>query len=250
MSTVIAQCDSFEHALTLILRDQDIERKANVCMTLWQIWRDRNAMIWQHTVPVPSRSVLCAAAARTDWKLAQTLPLQKATAPASVVCVGWHSMPQGSIKCNVDAAFFAEDQSMGIGIAIRNHEGDFVIGKSIKLPGRRSVVEGELLGIKEALSWIKELSYGRGCLESDSKRVCDLINSGERNRLELGVIVSICKQDLLELSDFTICFVGRNRNGIAHCLAKAARDIFTHHVWNEPPSSVVGHLHVPCSCVQ
>ncbi|XP_057794267.1 uncharacterized protein LOC131010650 [Salvia miltiorrhiza] len=248
ISGIIDSCDSFEQAFSLLLRDSDNERKAKVCMLFWQIWRDRNAMVWQDVLPVSSRSILRAAVARSDWKSMR----QPATQRQQVVtsCAGWHPIPEGSFKCNVDAAFFEEDQSMGIGVAIRNHEGHFVIGKSKKLPGRRSIVEGELLGIKEALSWIKEQGFVEGWIENDSIQACNLITSGDRNMLELGSIADACRLELRMLPNFRIRHVRREQNVIAHCLAKAARDIITHHVWNEPPSFVEGHLLVPCSCVE
>ncbi|XP_057792604.1 uncharacterized protein LOC131009319 [Salvia miltiorrhiza] len=219
------------------LLSRGVARKAKVCMLLWQIWRDRNAMVWQNEFPVPTRSILRADVARNDWKAMRKPTTQRQRVGAS--CVGWHSIPEGSFICNVDAAFFEEDQSMGIGVAIRNHEGHFVIGKTIKLNGRRSVVEGELLGIKEALSWIKELGLVTGWVENDSLQACNLITSGDRNLLEIGAIAAACRLELRVLSNFSMRHVRREQNAIAHCLAKAARDITTHHVWKEPPSFVV-----------
>ncbi|XP_057809003.1 uncharacterized protein LOC131023477 [Salvia miltiorrhiza] len=154
----------------------------------------------------------------------------------------------GSILCGVDAAFFREDDAMGLGLVIRNHAGDFMIGKSIKVAGVRSVDEGELMGIKEALSWIKEQGLVHGIVESDSKRAIDVIRSRARNLSEIGIIANSCREELITLPGFIIRHVKRDRNVIAHHFARAARDIDSHHVWNEPPAFVVGHLHRPCSC--
>ncbi|XP_057802917.1 uncharacterized protein LOC131018209 [Salvia miltiorrhiza] len=220
-------------------------------MMLWQIWRDRNGVVWRDQFPVPARSVEAAAAAWSDWKLARKLVVPSCSPAAPVArCSGWHSLPAGHIKCNVDAAFFDEENKTGLGLVIRDYEGAFVVGKSVQLMGRRSVEEGELLGIKEALSWIKELGYSKGVVETDCKRAADFISSRERNLSEVGIIADYCRSELLSLPDVAIAHVKRDQNAVAHGLAKLARDLFSHHVWSEPPISVVGHLHIPCSCDQ
>ncbi|XP_057793238.1 uncharacterized protein LOC131009850 [Salvia miltiorrhiza] len=203
-------------------------------------------VVWKNVFPVPATSISHAINARMEWLVAWAKnSLRSTPTTAKAICKGWHAIPLDAVKCDVDAAFFKEDGSM-----VHNHEGAFIRGKSFKMPGLRSVEEGELIGIKEALSWLKELGFERGWVDSDSKRACDVINTGERNILELGAIASHCR-DILELfPGIRVRHIRREQNAAAHYLAKAARDINSHHVWNEPPSFVVDHLHVPCSCDQ
>ncbi|XP_057793280.1 uncharacterized protein LOC131009894 [Salvia miltiorrhiza] len=214
LTTIRAHCDSFKEAITTIMTMAD------------RGWRRRE-----------------------EWLSARNNPLSPAMESVNAVqrmpCVGWHDISVGWVRCGVDAAFFAGDNSMGIGIVVRNHVGDFLAGKSMKFPGRRDVVEGELMGVKEALSWLKNLGYLVGFVDCDSKIACDAILKKTELINERGVLADFCCRELSSMPGIRICNVRRTQNAIAHCLAKAARDVGTLRVWNEPPLFVEGHLHVP-----
>ncbi|XP_057796787.1 uncharacterized protein LOC131012797 [Salvia miltiorrhiza] len=249
IDNVRSRCESFLQALFMIVDDKDDTRKIKICMLLWQIWKARNSAVWNNENPSPASSVLMAACTYEDWTAAHSRARPGPVAASSgATCVGWHGLPSGWFCCNVDAAFFRESNTCGLGMAIRDHNGNFIAGKSIKIVGSWSVEEGEMMGIKEALSWLKEKELTHGRVETDSKRACDAINSRAKNFSEMGALASHCRNELSLAPDVRIHHVKRTRNAIAHILAKAARDIDAHHVWNEPPSFVVGHLHIPCSC--
>ncbi|XP_057793059.1 uncharacterized protein LOC131009666 [Salvia miltiorrhiza] len=214
------------------------------------VCKEGNKALWEGVLPNPVRTVALAGSCREEWLNAHsTVGHATTTGAAAAVprgCSGWHNIPEGSIRCGVDAAFFTSMNAMGIGIVIRDHEGNFLAGKSVKIRGLQAVDEGELMGIKEALSWLKELGLMHGSIESDSKLACDAINKNERSINEKGIIVACCRRDLVLLPDIRVMHIRRNQNAIAHCFAKAARDVAKLHVWNEPPSFVEGHLD-PCS---
>ncbi|XP_057802912.1 uncharacterized protein LOC131018204 [Salvia miltiorrhiza] len=108
-----------------IIGGSNEELKARVCMVMWQIWKDRNGVIWKGVLPSPGRSTSLAAECRVEWLLAR----RKRTA----------QNPQAP-------------PATSIGIVIRDHEGQFMTGKSLRFLGLHRVEEGELMGIKEALS--------------------------------------------------------------------------------------------------
>ncbi|XP_057774898.1 uncharacterized protein LOC130993880 [Salvia miltiorrhiza] len=243
METILGEDDIREIRSISILPHGDLpngEIAANICMLLWQLWKERNVVVWKNSSPTPSLTVVRAVDNRKEWMEVRKRPLQFSAlnAAAAAACVGWHNVPYGSIVCYMDAAFFNDIHIWGIGMAVRDHVGDFIIGLSIKLPGSCRVEEGELIGIKEALSWIKNLSFDCGFVEVDCRRACDLVNFGDNNILEMGIIADCCRRILVELSGVKLRHIKRDRNMLAHCLDKAARDINSYHVWNEPPLSV------------
>ncbi|XP_057809101.1 uncharacterized protein LOC131023575 [Salvia miltiorrhiza] len=210
ISNIISGSDSFVMALFLIIGSSNEDVKTKVCMLFWQIWKERNAVVWNESNLVPSSSMVAAVVTCADWKLARSVAAhlsarQQPTAP----CLGWHAIPADSVRCNVDAAFFEQDQTMEIGIVVRDNTGSFVAGKTMKMPGGRSVEEGELIGIKEALSWLKDLGHMKGIVESDSKRACEVISSGEKNILEIGAIASFCRREIRLFSDISIIHIKR-----------------------------------------
>lgn len=71
----------------------------------------------------------------------------------------WKPPPQGWLKVNIDAAVFTETGSIGIGCVIRNENRSFV---RVRARNQRIEVyiqprEAEVVGLKEALSWTKEI---------------------------------------------------------------------------------------------
>lgn len=68
----------------------------------------------------------------------------------------WHPPETGGLKLNVDASFFAGAETFSVGMALRGQNGDFMGGRCIAFPRPVSVVEAECIGVREALSWVKE----------------------------------------------------------------------------------------------
>ncbi|KAL8541421.1 hypothetical protein ACS0TY_002621 [Phlomoides rotata] len=60
----------------------------------------------------------------------------------------------GKWKLNVDAAFFQETQQTGVGMVLRNEQGDFIVERSVVIMGCVDVDVGENLGFYEALLWL------------------------------------------------------------------------------------------------
>ena len=64
----------------------------------------------------------------------------------------WVAPDIGTLKINVDASVFEGADSFSVGMVIRNHQGLFIKGKTMRLPGKVTVLEAELVGVLEALS--------------------------------------------------------------------------------------------------
>ncbi|KAL8490162.1 hypothetical protein ACS0TY_025896 [Phlomoides rotata] len=79
----------------------------------------------------------------------------------------WHRPNPGRVKVNVDATTFAESSS--IGVVVKDDTGSFVVSRSLCFPGviRASVVE--VVGLHEALLWIKYLGLDSVDVEMNAK---------------------------------------------------------------------------------
>ncbi|XP_057779532.1 uncharacterized protein LOC130998115 [Salvia miltiorrhiza] len=213
-------------AFFIIFDEVQGEHVALFAMVLWQIWKDRNTVVWKEIFPNPDRSVATAVGCRQEWLLARARGTRQHSAlSSSAVCLGWHDLSEGDVLCGVDAAFFEGDNAMGLGLVFGDHSGNFLTGTSLKIPGMRSIEEGEVLGIKEVFSWIQRLGYVSGIVELDSKRACNEITSGGRNISEFGLLAKFCREELSMLPGFCLRHVRCDQNVIAHGLAKAARDL-------------------------
>lgn len=68
----------------------------------------------------------------------------------------WQCPELGVFKVNVDASVFPNAQTFTVGMVMRDHLCTFIAGKTRCFPSVDSVFEAEAVGIREALSWIKE----------------------------------------------------------------------------------------------
>ena len=80
----------------------------------------------------------------------------------------------------------------------------------------------EILGIKEALSWVKDKGWQDVIIESDCLVAIQSIRSGTILHSYYGRLVEECKHLLLLLKPKRVClkFIKRSANAVAHFLAK------------------------------
>ncbi|MCH79659.1 hypothetical protein A2U01_0000412 [Trifolium medium] len=69
----------------------------------------------------------------------------------------WQPPPRGKLKCNIDAAIFAELNMFGVGMCLRNDTGQFVKAKTRLMEGTPPPLEAEAMGLREALNWLCEM---------------------------------------------------------------------------------------------
>ncbi|KAL8472557.1 hypothetical protein ACS0TY_029673 [Phlomoides rotata] len=66
---------------------------------------------------------------------------------------------------------------MGFGTIIHDDNGDFVVCRSLVIPGVFRVDMGEAMGLLEVLSWVKQLGFQHAKIEVDAKLVVDALKT-------------------------------------------------------------------------
>ncbi|XP_074351632.1 uncharacterized protein LOC141690759 [Apium graveolens] len=161
----------------------------------------------------------------SEWVTARRTQV---TFPTQASCVvqkaesKWQVPEPGSYKLNVDASVFPNAQFFSVGMVMRDHLGSFIACKVGSFPMVDSVFEAELIGVREALSWIKEGQYGSAkvLIESDSLLSIDAIQKDKINLLEVGEVIEECKQGLQSLPSVSVRFIRKIANRVAHSVAK------------------------------
>lgn len=110
------------------------------------------------------------------------------------------------------------------------------------------VKEGEALGFFEALSWIEDLGLKNVETEGDAKVVVDAIKSDDTLNTVFGNYVEACRNILASHPNYSIHFVRREANLVAHCYARAAHLYESFSIWIEPPNFVEGLSLALCNC--
>lgn len=108
-------------------------------------------------------------------------------------------------------------------MVIKTHEGSFLPAKSCWF--RLSTLLpniAEAYGIREALSWIKNLGFHSVVVESDCQAVANDILCAKTPGSLHGMLVADCIQLLSKIPSCRISFVSRSANHIARTLARAS----------------------------
>ncbi|XP_060969449.1 uncharacterized protein LOC115713093 [Cannabis sativa] len=144
----------------------------NFLVLLWlALWSARNDIVWKQRIRSVIEVVMFANSTLDQWLKAQG----KGNIPSlSPIQLGdgaelW-TKPISGIKLNVDAAIFDQDHKFGYGCVMRNSMGGLIAAIAGCKIGRVSPELAEVMGIQEALSWIKTNNYSQVVIEADSRR--------------------------------------------------------------------------------
>ncbi|CAH9072780.1 unnamed protein product [Cuscuta epithymum] len=196
-----------------VKRNEELQKIAWVC---WSIWCERNERIWKgkkleaHQFLGKAESFVNAWLQEKDQGKALCIQEQSSK-------LTWKRPTEGRCKLNVDAGF--NDEGCVGGWILRNDHGDFLAGAARYWEGNFSPLEAELMGIREALSWLKDQDWNYVDVESDSLLAISEIRLGS-NVSSFGLLA----EDIRELSSsFTgIDFhhIRRSANRAAHAIAR------------------------------
>lgn len=145
----------------------------------------------------------------------------------------WSPPPSGWLKVNIDAATFASNvcrHEHGRGsCVIRNEDAGFICARAHKISAKLQPREAEVVGLKEALSWIKELGFKNCIFETDAKMLADACN-GVKGRSFFHTNIVLVSVELFKhfhdvLVNVLVKYVHRSANVVAHILARATHDV-------------------------
>ncbi|KAK6147870.1 hypothetical protein DH2020_018782 [Rehmannia glutinosa] len=213
-----------------------VERAA---MIMWNVWKQRNSELWDKSHNSPAQVVVAATGFLHEWRAAK-----------GMICVGtdqcnsnateidkcqWSRPEFPFLKCNVDASVSYASKQTGIGMVLRNDRGEFLVARTITFPGTYQIREAELIGLREILSWIFGMGLKQVIFESDAKVVIDNLRSVDIGESEYDAILNECRIVLNGEPDFSMSFVRRGGNMVAHELAKCSFSFANPSVWTSPP---------------
>jgi len=199
IQNAVLTTSSTAEATFFLLETLTIEQRKIFAATLWSLWKYRNSNVWEDVSEVYVTVSERARAMVDDWQLtnvtrsANHSSLQNAqqdhsavqraaTASAaghafSATPVSWQKPSIGRVKCKIDAAFSSTQTQTGIGICIRDAEGDFVFVKTVSSPSVYRVEVGEAFGLFEGLQWLSDMSFDIIDFEINSKIARDAFQS-------------------------------------------------------------------------
>ncbi|KAL5778263.1 hypothetical protein ACOSP7_011189 [Xanthoceras sorbifolium] len=137
----------------------------------------------------------------------------------------WTRPAEGWLKLNVDASLRVDSCLVGLGVVVRNSNGDFMAGLSRKLVGSVSIEIAEAFAILNGLHLTIESGFSRIQVESDALNVINYLIRRCPPKSKVGLIII----DILSLYDracVSFSFVPRSANFVAYSLARNSFSMF------------------------
>ncbi|KAM6544988.1 hypothetical protein CsatB_025724 [Cannabis sativa] len=194
-------------------------------MVAWAIWKARNELLWNRNVTRAAEVITTATTVLNQWKTAAAnrfSPLPAVVNNTSNHDNNWTAPDAGFLKVNVDGAVFSASGSFGVGGLARDSNGQLIEVFCMHKAGCFQPSLVEAIGVKEALSWIKNKGWEHVTLETDSLVVVQALQSNVVMHSVFGSTITYCLNLLKSLSHVNVCFVKRSANNTAHCLARGA----------------------------
>ncbi|KAL0008796.1 hypothetical protein SO802_010298 [Lithocarpus litseifolius] len=139
--------------------------------------------------------------------------------------VRWQPPPVTKFKVNFDGVVFKEDKRAGLGIVIRNHQGQVLTSFSENIALLPSIEDVEALAAVRAMSFAAELGVSSTIIEGDSEVVIKALKSEEESLSTYGHLIAAARQFTDGFSSLSFTHTRRLGNILAHNLARHARHV-------------------------
>lgn len=216
------QCfDEWLGAVLQMYKGKEARLKVTIC---WALWKARNEIVWNQKGGDYAEIISSANSMLNQWSSAQDKTFNRFLGLMTEEDGDEHwTLPtEDKVKLNTDAAIFVESNCYSFVLVARNHRGE-VIDVVVKCKaGKVDPAMAEIMGIREALSWVKAQQGSGVTIETDSLVCVQAIRSSSVNLSYLGRMVEDCRNLLVELKDreVSLRFVRRSANKVAHFIAR------------------------------
>ncbi|XP_050211354.1 uncharacterized protein LOC126661543 [Mercurialis annua] len=208
------------------LDDEEASVASYVC---WSLWLNRNFAVWKNKLGSAQEVVDQANFQLASWKVANSSSVHLRTAKvfkedgSSV----WKAPPRGWLKVNTDAVVYPGRQSFGMGVVVRDWLGNIIQARSRCSFGSFSPRMAEIMGVREALSWLKD--FDKIIIDSDAMDV--VLDVRNPSCSDSDLLVEDCAELAKQFDNIKFVFVRRSANQAAHVLAQYASSILGLQGW-------------------
>ena len=218
----------------LIMQKKDVELFA---ATVWMIWNQRNRV----RLNLPAESLHQLAHTARTWLLefqrrnvVRAPQVQQGTRRARS---RWKPPRSEFLKINYDGAIFPNENKSGIGVVIRDGDGEVIASCSKLLHQAYSSREVEAMAAVTALSLASDIGVQQAILEGDSLEVFKAQTDDSVPLAPFGLFIDEVKSLSSQFVKLLYSHTFREGNSLAHGLARHAIGIPDFLVWMEdvPP---------------
>ncbi|KAJ1409361.1 hypothetical protein SESBI_22874 [Sesbania bispinosa] len=125
----VSVSEGFQETAFFLLSSLQYNMKHKFAMVLWSLWKQRNKKVWEGVQRATSEVVTRAQEAFTDWNCVKSCGEVGITSVVTSHNFCWFPPQAGRVKCNVDAALFADQNGFGVGLCLRDDKGQYIKSK-------------------------------------------------------------------------------------------------------------------------
>lgn len=214
-----------------------------ICSVVWQIWDHRNNVVWNKKFKTLSMVVNEASVYLFQWQRAQSNQVMHKKLNDREGVLVWKKPELGWFSCNIDAAVFEREGRSSFGCVLRNDQGQFIAAYGGFWAGIVDPKIAEALAFKEALSWLKRRRCSDVHIELDSLAVVQAFESNSKDSSYLGAIIEDCHSIVKDLGSYSVYFIRRSANTVAHVLARETGSMSEWKEWCDVPFFLIDVLH-------
>ncbi|XP_031091035.1 uncharacterized protein LOC115996030 [Ipomoea triloba] len=232
--------DSFCTWFTRALRDQHEDNIALLVAVMYDTWQARNKAVWDGYLPRPRSVTAAATRALHAWREVHGVHVMSSVSPSRTPSPVLSTEVLAPLKrCYIDASYIPATKKASFGAVMLSSAGDFVAVCAGPLPSCFSPFMAEILGCREALSWLRGMNVSAITLHTDCSQLKKHIMSPTTVFSYAGIALEACRAAMALFAKCDVILVPRLSNALAHTLAASATlQISTMH-WNSiPPDSI------------
>ena len=188
----------------------------------WFIWNRRNKL--QLKEPSLDKRKIFSAVAQylSDFQLKFLMKVVK----SPTIKAKWIPPLGESYKTNYDGVVFEDSNEVGIGVVVRNANGEVIDALSKKIPYPSSVDLVEVLATRRVVLFIVELGISQSVFKRDSEVVYKALKAVDVGHSSIGQYGKDIMSIIGSLRTFSFSHIRRQGNCVAHALTKRARFSF------------------------
>ena len=208
-----------------------------VVMICWGLWKNRNEV--RNGGQVRTGSAIVGSSLRLLDEFQEVNVKQIKTGAHRSEVVKWRPPQLGMYKVNTDGTVFTKHKSVGIGVVVRDSNGEVIAALCKRRAGQMGALETEALAMEAAVQFAVDVGLREVVFEGDSLSLCNMIQGSTEVQLSIQNIVDGIKSQLPHFRVAEVSHVKRQGNVPAHLLAQYAVHVEDYVAWlEECPSPI------------
>lgn len=216
-----------------------------------RVWLRRNEYVFEEKLSCPRKVFTSAMEGLEGYRNSKGVQRQEVHSVSAEENRHIWQVPKADyVKVNWNASLDLKRKRMGMGIVIRDEKGEALVAACDQKKHVQDPLVAECHALWKALELCNELNFQKVMLEGDAKNIVSAVNSEEEDLSCVGFIVDDIRSVFRNRPNWSLHFAHRERNIVAHTLAKEALKFEEAKIWiEEVPSVIVNCLEKDKRCI-